>query len=723
MVGLQRGESACGTVGGKLENFGGNNMNYIKKIKFFKKILIVLCAVCLCFSCARMDSGGWFFQKADPETALYNDARQKHREQSHGAAYTLYREHAIRYPQSERAPEVLFFLGQVCISLERYGEARQFFQQLITRHPDTALALDAGVEMTEAFYLDGDYRGAIGYAERMLRTDLLAFQVMRVYEVMGKSHLGLEDAPAAYAAFLNAYRSAGKGDIERLTRRLLTAASMIPLPDLRMALELLEGNPPAGDIMYLLGIRYMEEGDYWEAKVFLDRFVETYPRHPYASFARQIIADIPASDLFDKNVVGCLLPLSGRYESFGQQALKGIELALAVFAGSPDAAQLKILVRDSASDTGRTVSGVKELHDLRVAAIIGPMAEAEAAAAEAQDLRIPIVTLTQKVDITDIGEWVFRNFLTPVMQVRALVGHAVKDLKLSRFAILYPRENYGEMFMNLFWDEVIASGGSVVGVESYDPDQTDFSVPIRKLTGMYYEIPEALMITPENPVPIVMIQKEDQTVASEGPIIAQVFSQDSQLPERRWLDPLLDTAMAKESVRDAESVAEKEEKPAPIIDFDAVFIPDAPGKAGLIMPYLAYQDVTDIYLLGTNLWHSERLIQMAGVHSQGAIFPDGFFARSASGDVARFVARFEKTYGYTPGFIEAVSYDTAMMVFNIVSRAEVRSRSQVKKSLLEMAPYPGITGRTAFAENGDAVKDVYLLRISGGRFREVPVRR
>jgi len=698
-------------------------MKHIEKIKFLKKILIVLFAAGLCFSCARKDTEGWFFQKVDPETALFNDARQKHQEQSHGAAYTLYREHATRYPQSERAPDVLFSLGQVCISLERYEEARQFFQQVITRHPDTAVALDAGVEMTEAFYLDGDYRRAIGYAERMLTADLLASQMMRVYQVMGESHLGLENAPAAYAAFLNAYRSAGRGDIERLTRRLLTAAAIMPLPDLRMALEELDGSPPAGDIMYQLGIRYMEGGDYWEAKAFLDRFVETYPRHPYASFARQIIADIPTSDLFDKNVVGCLLPLSGRYESFGQQALKGIELALAVFAGSPDAAQLKILVRDSASDAGRTVSGVKELHDLRVAAIIGPMAEAEAAAAEAQDLRIPIVTLTQKVDITDIGEWVFRNFLTPVMQVRALVRHAVNDLKLSRFAILYPKENYGEMFMHLFWEEVIASGGRVVGVESYQPDQTDFSVPIRKLAGMYHKIPEALMITPEEPVPIVRIKEDDQTDAPKEPIVAQAFSRYPQRSERKWFDPLLDTAVAQESERDAESVAEKEEKPAPIIDFEAVFIPDAPGKAGLIMPYLAYQDIKGVYLLGTNLWHSERLIQMAGFHSQGAIFPDGFFARSASDDVARFVALFEKTYGYTPGFIEAVSYDTAMMVFNIVCRPDVRYRSQVKKSLLDMPAWPGITGRTAFAENGDAVKDTYLLRISGGRFREVPVRR
>ena len=54
------------------------------------------------------------------------------------------------------------------------------------------------------------------------------------------------------------------------------------------------------------------------------------------------------------------------------------------------------------------------------------------------------------------------------MQVKTLVSYAVEKLGLNTFAILYPDENYGKTFMNLFWDEVIANGGKVVGVESYD---------------------------------------------------------------------------------------------------------------------------------------------------------------------------------------------------------------------------------------------------------------
>ena len=91
-----------------------------------------------------------------------------------------------------------------------------------------------------------------------------------------------------------------------------------------------------------------------------------------------------------------------------------------------------------------------------------------------------------------MGDYVFRNFITPGMQVKTLVSYAIKKLQLKRFAILYPDENYGKTFMNLFWDEVIALGGKVVGAEPYNINHTDFADPIKKLVGLNYDIPEDL---------------------------------------------------------------------------------------------------------------------------------------------------------------------------------------------------------------------------------------
>ncbi len=163
----------------------------------------------------------------------------------------------------------------------------------------------------------------------------------------------------------------------------------------------------------------------------------------------------------------------------------------------------------------------------------------------------------------------------------------------------------------------------------------------------------------------------------------------------------------------------EEDEPEPIVDFDAVFIPDSPGKAGQIVPQLAYHDIKDVYILGTNLWHSDSLIKIAEQYVQGAVMPDGFFAASPSPRVQKFVKDFEETYQETPDFIEAIVYDTAMILFNVVSREQIRYRSEIRDELLNLDVFPGVTGLTRFDENGDAQKKLYLLRVKGKKFVEL----
>jgi ABC-type branched-subunit amino acid transport system substrate-binding protein len=141
--------------------------------------------------------------------------------------------------------------------------------------------------------------------------------------------------------------------------------------------------------------------------------------------------------------------------------------------------------------------------------------------------------------------------------------------------------------------------------------------------------------------------------------------------------------------------------------------------AGLIVPQLAYFDIKDVYLLGTNLWHSDSLIRIAGQYVQGAIMPDGFFAESTSPAVKNFVTRFEETYQEKPDFIEAVVFDSAMIIFHAVSRPHIRYRNEIRDELLNLDNYPGITGITRFDENGEVQKKLHLLRIKGKRFVEL----
>ncbi|HBN26881.1 MAG TPA: hypothetical protein DD405_05385, partial [Desulfobacteraceae bacterium] len=289
----------------------------------------------------------------------------------------------------------------------------------------------------------------------------------------------------------------------------------------------------------------------------------------------------------------------------------------------------------------------------------------------------PIITITQKENIADIGSYVFRNFFTPEMQVRTIVSYAMRKLGLSDFAILYPEDKYGKSFMNIFWDEVVRQEGRIVGIESYKTDQTDFAKSIKKLAGLYYDIPQRL------------VKKEVKEVKEE-------------VEEEVEEDP-----------------AKIDDNPIAIVDFEAIFIPDEPKRSGLIVPQLAYYDIKDITIFGTNLWHSDTLVKMARQYVQGAVMPDIFFAESSLPQVKEFVKDFEDTFQNKPGFIEAVAYDTATLLFQAAVQPDIYFRSGLRDEIIKTQDFFGVTGETSFGKNGDAFKKLYLLQIKGKRFEEI----
>jgi branched-chain amino acid transport system substrate-binding protein len=101
---------------------------------------------------------------------------------------------------------------------------------------------------------------------------------------------------------------------------------------------------------------------------------------------------------------------------------------------------------------------------------------------------------------------------------------------------------------------------------------------------------------------------------------------------------------------------------------------------------------------------------------------DGFFAQSRSERVKEFVAAFQLVYGRVPGIVEAVAYDSAMMVFQAMRQVASDSRRDLRQTLLQPDGFEGLSGRTTFAPNGDAQTRLQLLRVDQGRIVEVQQR-
>ena len=657
-------------------------------MKLINIIVLIICSVALFWACAPQPAVTPGISPELTEEELYNRAETLFEIQSYDQALVLYREYFRLYPDKPMAAAALMKIGIIHALNGEFEEARNAYQKIQSDYPDSIFVQDALVEDLFTYYQQGRYEEVIGLAQEKLTRIVSKSHIFKVFVLIGDTYMAKGSPVDALDFYARAQEVAAADEQKIVSDKMKEAIANLDSADIAILVDHPDESLPMDFLMFQLGLNYAMEEKYDEAMAVLTKLVDRYPDSENRILAESLLSEIKNNAFFKRYTIGCLLPLSGPYESFGQRALKGIELALTQFSSKSENPPINIVVKDTGADADKTIMALEELYRYQVAAILGPIVTSEVAAREAQLMGIPVIALTQKDNIPEIGDKVFRNFITPEMQVQTIASFTVGSLGLNRFAILYPEETYGVTFMNLFWDKLLELNAKVVGVEAYQPKQTDFTEPIKKLVGLFYEIPEDLK--PE----------EEPDFSTTDEIASEPV--EGETPE--------------DEVKTDE---DEEEEPQPIIDFEAIFIPDSPGKAGQIVPQLAYFDIKDVYLLGTNLWHSDSLIKIASQYVQGAVMPDGFFAESSSPLVRNFVEVFEATYQETPGFIEAVVYDSARILFHAVSSPYIRYRSDIRDELLNLENFPGVTGLTRFDENGDVQKRMHLLRIKGKRFVEL----
>ncbi len=580
-------------------------------------------------------------------------------------ALSSYQEYLVLFYEGQFAPAALMKIGTIQMVLENYAEARANFKRLINTFAESVFVTDAKIKILFTYFNEGDYATVINDAQKLIQTQMAQDDLLAIYVLLGDSYAASNLSIDSVYYYSRAYVHASESNRKILIDKLKEPAANLNTTEVQSLLNLMDNKLLQGHFLYLIALSKAWYEKYEEALLILSKFVADFPGHQNILRANILIKEIENKSNYNHLTIGCLLPLTGAYKTYGNNALRGVELARNHFFSQHTGRPVNIIVKDTKSDNARSVQAVRELYEDKVAAIIGPIITSEAAGIEAQRLGIPMITITQKDGIADIGEYVFRNFFTPKMQVKTIVAYAFKKLGVERFAIFYPDDNYGNTFMHLFLDEVILYGGDVVGLESYSPDQTDFTDSIKKLIGRNHEVSKG--------------PKQDMSPNQQN---GHLFDSDR-------------------------------------VGFEAIFIPDDPKRAGLIIPQLAYYDVNGIYFFGTNLWHSVELIMMAKEYVQGAIMPDIFFEDSESHEVKSFVSDYESIYKEKPGFIEAAAYDTAMILFNMASRPDVSSRSSLKSELAKLKNYKGVTGLTSFDVNGEVVKKLYLLKIQGTHFKEV----
>ena len=381
--------------------------------------------------------------------------------------------------------------------------------------------------------------------------------------------------------------------------------------------------------------------------------------------------------------IGVVLPLTGKLAQTGQRVLQGIQLAINQLPFK-SREQLTLDVRDSGGQ--RPVEEV--MVDLvalpNVVGVIGPLLSDEVSRVGgiAQQYKIPIFSPTASTQgLVDENPYIFRNALTREIQAKFLADYSINTLKLRRFAVLYPFEPFGLELKDTFIQEIESMGGEVVAVSGYDRSQTDFKRQILELGGV--EDDELLKIGRN------MVLNDEQVSDFSNPTVLS--------------RPIID--MAHWTGENIEKLKVSLE-----LSYDAVFIPGVYDKVGLIIPQLAFYNVDDITLLGTNGWNSPELVEMGGKYLKTVYFVDGYHADSHQPEVSQFVQKFKSNFGEDPVYLSAQAFDAAnIFLSNILRGAD--NRIKMWGRLKKVKDFPGVTGKTTLLPSGDSQKNIFALTV------------
>ena len=562
--------------------------------------------------------------------------------------------------QPQPADTLLFRDGELLFSKGEVEKALWRFKQIVTDHPQSPLLNEAKFRMGLCYTHLKRPRDAIRILNELFPSFLSPARMVQVFSLLGENYLELRDRFSALHWYGKGLLVHGQPQ-EELKKKVRAIIDTVETEeDLKRVAALYRGAYAGGYAKWRLAQMAKRRGNDLLAKTLMEEWEKEYPKTDYLSRAKEPAESVsPPSNA--KYTVGVILPLSGVHQPYGQKVLQGIQLAIKESDPSGKDPFVSLVLQDSKGDPAEAEKAVQTLVSKENAiAILGPLLsiELDRTAKMAQQLGVPVITFSQKELQSGKNEFIFQNSLLPSDQIQALVSYALKTLELKIFGIFYPNSPYGLYFKNLFAQEVSRQGGKVFGAVAYQEGQTDFSHEIK---GFFK--------------------------------IEAVKDQDS--PRKRWGDEFQSG-----------------------ITLDGLFIPDTHDRVGLILSQIAYYDIQGLTLLGTNAWNGPDLIPVAGKSAEGAIFTDAFFKKNSSVSI-RFVETFRKAYQRDPETLEALGYDGAKLLVELLRSKSISSPIQLNEEISKIQNFQGVSGLKGFGEGGKPLRTFSILKVSNGKVEMV----
>ena len=327
----------------------------------------------------------------------------------------------------------------------------------------------------------------------------------------------------------------------------------------------------------------------------------------------------------EKIKIGLLVPITGQHSEIGKSIIKSVRLAI----NKIDNPLIEILPRDTQSNPLITLRKAKELNEIGVKIIIGPVFNKNLIYLdEIKD--VIFLSLTNKIINNP------KNIISTGINSESQFNTISKFQKINEIKktiILIPKENYKEEIEKAIQQSKI----KVNKVHYYESDPTKLTNQIEEITK-YFQRKQNL----ENE--IKRLEKSNKP------------NKKREIEDLKKLDTLGK------------------------VDFDAIIISDFDESLKSITTSLLYTDVSpkDVYFITLNQWFDESLLKETS--SQPIYFPS---INKENYDY--FIKTYHETFNEYPNQLSFLSYDLIGLVYYLIVKNNfvVSKKMFLKKNMFK----------------------------------------
>lgn len=462
-------------------------------------VLLPLMAILLA-SCATAPPQGTQEPPASPiaeatprdAEALWQKAETEFKTGKVPTAIALWERIVQQYPRNMISARALHRVGTIYLDQGQPERALQYYDYLIYTYPRWDAVQQAQLDRLRALSMTGRKK-----------------QAMKEAPALWEASAGRPEVQVGLSRLMAGLYGA-EGDLEEALQWLAAGIPLARTPEEKRvlsqtALEVLKGrdegtlkkllkrnaaDPTRIYIEFQLAQLEMQQGKADTAKERLRVLLAQNPGHPLApqiqaAMRGAVVDTVAVSGLpLNSDRIGALLPVNGPNAKYGELVLRGLTLATTEWNERHSNERISLVVKDAQTDPQQAKRSLEELaRKDGVLAVVGPLGSptTKAVAPLADQLGMPLLTLTQKEEDSADDSYVFYVFLDYEKMVHRLVKYCRERLGYTKFAALYPDDRYGQKLSKDFSESVREMGGEMLASVSYKEKSTDFKDAIQKL--------------------------------------------------------------------------------------------------------------------------------------------------------------------------------------------------------------------------------------------------